>query len=143
VRKTGALPPVTFAQKEAVLLKLSALLRGRRGAWARHGDSETTDYLLFAREPGTIWTGRSTVIGLESTTTAWLARDTDSVESMIVRWRQAGFRFVVVNHAGCQRSSIFPRRLPGLRPSHVAPWSCRADGGCSPDGRYSVFQNWD
>ena len=70
----------------------------------------------------------------------WLSKETASVDGIVKKWKEAGFRYVLVNHerAVSAQSIFFPGFADSAftRPSFDLPGAERLFS----DGRYSVFR---
>ncbi|MGA2329731.1 MAG: glycosyltransferase family 2 protein [Bryobacteraceae bacterium] len=139
VRRLGFLPPVTFAQKDAVLVNTLAYYPAAKALDALLRDGDRT-YLLLTpdaryyvdRQSYGDWFGKYSY--------NWLAEDVDSVRGMLDKLRARGFGYILVDHErAVESSSLFP---PEFATSAFVRPAVELPGGqlLFSDGRCSVFR---
>jgi dolichol-phosphate mannosyltransferase len=140
VRRFGFLPPVTFAQKEAVLANALPYYRAVRALNTARQPGDRT-YLLFTESARYYvdgisygdWYGRYNFI--------WLTRNADSLQALLSKWKSEQFRYVLVDH---QRAAANASLMSTAEFQTSALVNPAVDLPGAPriftDGRYSVFR---
>ncbi len=139
IRRFGFLPPVTLAQKDAVLAGSLPYYPAVRALNAARKPADRT-YLLFASNAMYYVDGDSYGDWFGKYSFMWLAKNAESIESVVDKLRRERFRYVLVSHADA--ANVNPAFAAGSRILTLAASSRELPGArrIFSDGRYSVFQ---
>jgi len=139
VRRFGLLPPVTFAQKDAFLANALPYYPAARALNAARGPADRT-YLLFTESARYYVEGPSYGDWYGKYSYTWLARNADSLEGILGKWKRERFRYILVNHErAAHASSIFTAEF-GSSAFADAGAELRGAERVFTDGRYSVVR---